>query len=61
MIKKDISKIGRDLNKIIIIDNLPQNFRLQTNNGIFIKSFFGEDIEDNSLIDLIPILKGIIT
>lgn len=55
---KDISRIGRDLTKTIIIDNLPQNFRLQVENGIFIKSFFGEDSDDNALIDLIPILKS---
>jgi CTD small phosphatase-like protein 2 len=56
---KDLSKIGRDLKKTIIVDNLPQNFRFQNQNGIFIKSFYGEDSEDNALIDLIPILKGI--
>jgi len=57
---KDLSRIGRDLKKTIIVDNLPQNFRLQKANGIFIKSFFGEDSDDNALIDLIPILIGIV-
>ena len=53
--------IGRDLTKTIIIDNMPQNFRLQKENGIFIRTFYGEDINDCALIDLIPILNEIAT
>ena len=49
---KDISRLGRDLSKIIIVDNMPQNFRLQTENGIFIKTFYGEDTNDTALIEL---------
>jgi len=33
---KDISKIGRDLNKTIIVDNMAENFKLQPDNGIYI-------------------------
>jgi len=36
---------------------MPQNFKLQKPNGIFIKSFFGEEKDDTALFDLIPILK----
>jgi CTD small phosphatase-like protein 2 len=53
---KDISRIGRDLSKTIIVDNMPQNFRLQKENGILIKTFYGEDQSDKSLLELIPIL-----
>ncbi len=56
---KDLSKLGRDLSKIVIVDNRPQSFSLQIENGIFIRSFHGEDKFDNALIDLIPILKKI--
>ena len=56
---KDLSKLGRDLSKVIIIDNMPHNFKLQKENGIFIKNFYGEDKNDTALIDLIPILKTI--
>jgi CTD small phosphatase-like protein 2 len=56
---KDISRLGRDLSKIIIVDNMPQNFRLQKENGIFIKTFYGEDPDDTALMDLIPILKKV--
>ncbi len=54
---KDISKLGRDLSKVIIIDNLPQSFKLQKENGILIKTFDGENKNDNKLKELIPILK----
>ena len=38
---------------------MPQNFRLQKENGIIIKAFWGEDIYDTALLDLIPILVNI--
>ena len=56
---KDLSKLGRELSKIIIVDNMPQNFKLQKENGIFIKNFNGDDKSDSTLIDLIPILRKI--
>ena len=56
---KDLTKLGRDLSKIIIIDNMPQNFYLQKENGIFIKNYFGQDTDDTALIDLVPILLTI--
>ncbi len=56
---KDLSKLGRDLSKIIIIDNRPENFQLQKENGIYIKSFFGNDKNDKILDNLMPILKNI--
>ena len=56
---KDLSRIGRPLDKTIIIDNLAQNFKMQKNNGIVIKPFLGEDHNDQALIDLIPILVNI--
>jgi len=36
---KDLSKLGRDIRKIVIVDNLPQAFKLHRNNGICIKGF----------------------
>ena len=55
---KDLSKLGRDLSKIIILDNLPQNYELQKENGIFIRNFYGDD-NDDALKELIPILTNI--
>ena len=56
---KDLTRLGRPLNTIIIVDNMPQNFRLQNMNGIAIKPFRGEDINDRALFDLSTILINI--
>ena len=56
---KDIKRIGRPLDKIIIVDNMPQNFRLQKENGIVIKAFWGDDAYDNALLSLKDILLKI--
>lgn len=53
---KDLSRIGRDLSKTIIVDNVAENFSLQPDNGIFIKSWF-EDPTDTALLELAPLLK----
>ena len=53
---KELSKLGRDLSKVIIVDNLSQCFKLNTENGILISSFFGEDENDKALIELQKIL-----
>ena len=56
---KDLNRLGRPLNRTIIIDNIQKNFLKQKNNGILIKPFLGEDKNDTALIDLIPILINI--
>ena len=45
---KDLSKIGRDLSKILIVDNNEENFELQKENGILIHSYYGMDSDINS-------------
>ena len=55
---KDLNKLGRDLSKIIIIDNLKENFKMQPNNGIFIKTWTS-DVNDKQFKDLLQILKDI--
>lgn len=54
---KDLSKLGRDLSTTIIVDNIPENFQLQPENGIYIKSWF-KDPDDCALMELMPLLKG---
>lgn len=46
-----MSKLGRDLTKTLIIDNVAENFQLQSSNGIHIKNFEGDE-NDTELIDL---------
>jgi len=57
---KDLSKLGRDLSRIIIVDNMEQNYKLQPNNGITIRPFWGKDVNDMALFDLIDILTLIV-
>lgn len=52
---KDLSKIGRDLEKMIIVDNVAENFQFQPENGILIKSWF-DDLEDVALKELAAVL-----
>ena len=57
---KDLNKLGRDLKKVVIIDNLPQAFKLQKSNGICIKPFYGDSIGDrNTLKFLSEVLERI--
>ena len=58
-IGKDLSKLGRDLRKVIIIDNIKENYKAQPNNGIFIKTWTN-DINDVQFKDLLKILKDIV-
>ena len=45
---KDISRIGRDMKKIIIIDNNEGNFILNKENGIKIAPFYGDEENNNN-------------
>lgn len=45
LIAKDLSRIGRDLSTSILVDNVADNFALQPDNGIFIKTWY-DDMSD---------------
>ena len=53
---KDLNKVKDDLSHIIIIDNYPESFLLQYNNGLPIPSFIGNS-NDKELLKLMPILE----
>lgn len=53
---KDLSRLGRPLSDVIIIDNSPQSFMFQPENGIPILSWYDER-SDTKLFDYIPVLK----
>lgn len=55
---KDLSRVGRPLERTIIIDNLKENFMWQKDNGIQIKTWYS-DQQDDELQKLIPFLSSL--
>ena len=55
---KDLSQVGRDLQKTIIIDNSPTSYIFHPQHAVPISSWFS-DAHDNELLDLIPVLEDL--
>jgi len=53
---KDLSRLGRKMSDMMIIDNSPQSYRFQPRNAIPITSWF-DDPHDTELRDLVPVLQ----
>jgi TFIIF-interacting CTD phosphatase-like protein len=54
-----LSQINRPLSKILIISNIPQIYKLYKDNGIYLQSYWEENLKDKVLGQLMSILKNI--
>ncbi|XP_054167979.1 carboxy-terminal domain RNA polymerase II polypeptide A small phosphatase 1-like [Oppia nitens] len=50
---KDLGRLGRDLNKVVIVDNSPASYIFHPDNAVPVASWF-DDMTDSELSDLIP-------
>ncbi|KAI9483471.1 MAG: NLI interacting factor [Benjaminiella poitrasii] len=55
---KDLSRLGRDLKHVIILDNTPASYSFHPSNAVPVSTWFN-DQHDSELIDLIPFLEDL--
>nr|XP_060629502.1 carboxy-terminal domain RNA polymerase II polypeptide A small phosphatase 1 [Anolis sagrei ordinatus] len=53
---KDLSRLGRDLTRIIIVDNSPASYVFHPDNAVPVASWF-DNMADTELLDLLPFFE----
>uniref|UniRef100_A0A4W4FZB2 protein-serine/threonine phosphatase n=1 Tax=Electrophorus electricus TaxID=8005 RepID=A0A4W4FZB2_ELEEL len=53
---KDLSRLGRQLNKTLILDNSPASYIFHPENAVPVASWF-DDLEDTELLNLLPVFE----
>ncbi|CAH1391365.1 unnamed protein product [Nezara viridula] len=53
---KDLNKLGRDLQKVVIVDNSPASYIFHPDNAVPVASWF-DDMTDTEMLDLIPFFE----
>ncbi|XP_054236783.1 carboxy-terminal domain RNA polymerase II polypeptide A small phosphatase 1 isoform X2 [Indicator indicator] len=53
---KDLSRLGRDLRRIIIVDNSPASYIFHPDNAVPVASWF-DNMADTELLDLLPFFE----
>ncbi|XP_010890150.1 CTD small phosphatase-like protein isoform X2 [Esox lucius] len=55
---KDLSRLGRELSNVIIVDNSPASYIFHPENAVPVQSWF-DDMSDTELLDLLPFFEGL--
>ncbi|GAB1606888.1 small phosphatase isoform X2 [Argonauta hians] len=55
---KDLSRLGRELEQVVIVDNSPASYIFHPQNAVPVSSWF-DDEEDRELCDLIPYFESL--
>uniref|UniRef100_A0A8C4I8Z5 Mitochondrial import inner membrane translocase subunit TIM50 n=1 Tax=Dicentrarchus labrax TaxID=13489 RepID=A0A8C4I8Z5_DICLA len=55
---KDLSRLGRELSNVIIVDNSPASYIFHPENAVPVQSWF-DDMNDTELLDLLPFFEGL--
>lgn len=55
---KDLSRLGRDLEQVVIIDNSPASYIFHPHNAVPVASWF-DDMSDSELMELIPFFESL--
>uniref|UniRef100_A0AAY3ZWX5 Mitochondrial import inner membrane translocase subunit TIM50 n=1 Tax=Denticeps clupeoides TaxID=299321 RepID=A0AAY3ZWX5_9TELE len=55
---KDLSRLGRELHNVIILDNSPASYIFHPENAVPVQSWF-DDMNDTELLDLLPFFEGL--
>uniref|UniRef100_A0A8C1BEQ2 Mitochondrial import inner membrane translocase subunit TIM50 n=2 Tax=Cyprinus carpio TaxID=7962 RepID=A0A8C1BEQ2_CYPCA len=55
---KDLSRLGRELRNVIILDNSPASYIFHPENAVPVQSWF-DDMNDTELLDLLPFFEGL--
>ncbi|KAL1006243.1 hypothetical protein UPYG_G00069670 [Umbra pygmaea] len=55
---KDLSRLGRQLRNVIIVDNSPASYIFHPENAVPVQSWF-DDMSDTELLDLLPLFEGL--
>ncbi|XP_046355656.1 CTD small phosphatase-like protein isoform X1 [Haliotis rufescens] len=55
---KDLSRLGRDLHQVVIVDNSPASYIFHPDNAVPVASWF-DDMSDTELLDLLPFFENL--
>lgn len=55
---KDLGRLGRELHKVVIVDNSPASYIFHPDNAVPVASWF-DDMSDTELYDLVPFFESL--